>query len=202
MLKPSVVGVMGVLAVVPVSASAGIIGDAVLNPANGHYYAQVSVPGNIPWHVARTAAEGWTHNGFAGHLATITSAQENQFIVDHLEEAAIGMYWLGGFQAFDEAPEHDPAAGWQWVTGEEWVYTNWMAVTSEPNDAGASGEDVLRLWRSDWWSPTWGGQHALGQWNDDPVSSTARGYVVEFVPAPGVMGTLGLGLMGLSRRRR
>src|SRR5262249_35620494 len=42
--------------------------DAVLNPANGHYYKVISVPGGITWLDAKAAAEA-----LGGYLATITS---------------------------------------------------------------------------------------------------------------------------------
>jgi len=198
----NLVASVGVLAVVSGSALGSIIEDAVYNPDNGHYYAQVEVPGHIPWQRARAAAEEWTYNGVAGHLATITSDEESRFVVDHFEQAAIDMYWLGGYQDFDSAPEDDPAAGWRWVTGEEWGYTNWTPNSHEPNDSGPNGEDVLQLWRADWWLPEWNGNYPLGRWNDAPVDHPAPGYVVEFVPAPGVLGVLGIGVAGMSRRRQ
>ena len=182
------------------TANAGIITNAVRNPANGHWYAAVAIQGGIVWADARGAAELDTFNGVSGHLVTLTSAQENQFIVDNLEAACVGMYHIGGFQPYDPTPEADPAADWQWVTGEAWDYTNWMWVSNEPNDSGG-GEDVLRLWRSDWWLPEWTGQHPLGMWNDGIIDELVPGYVVEFAPTPGTVAVLGLGLLGFRRRR-
>ena len=56
----------------------------ILNPENGHYYALVdhfTDTGNvITWPDANAATELLSFNGLPGHLATIESASENQFI--------------------------------------------------------------------------------------------------------------------------
>ena len=168
-----------ILAGTTATASAQL-GEILLNPATGNYYAQVTTAEDILWDDARVAAEQLTHNGIPGHLATIHSPEENAFIVDNFYDAVHDMYWLGGYQVFDPAPEADPSADWMWVTGEAWEFTNWMYVSAEPNDGGTEGEDVLQLWRSDWWLSEWTGQHPLGMWNDAPDWHPAPGYLVEF----------------------
>jgi len=197
------IGVGGIA--ISASIAMGDVPGAVYNPVNGHYYAQVAAPTGILWEDAKAAAELLTFAGVNGHLATITSAEENQFIIDNLNDAVVDMYWLGGFQAFDPAAEADPSAGWQWVTGEAWSYTNWNLSGNEPNDSGPTGEDVLRLWRQDWWQNPPSGNHPLGVWNDDPVDHAGTGFVVEFlpanVPAPAT-GALLIAAGLISRRRR
>ena len=64
------------------------------------------------------------------HLATITSQEEQDFVNNLVAGLASGELWLGGFQ--DPITELNPAAGWTWVTGEPWAYTNWLS--SETND--------------------------------------------------------------------
>ena len=63
---------------------------------------------------------------YGGHLATIASQEEQDFL---------GNYggWLG---LTDENVEGQ----WEWVTGEPVNYTNW--IDGEPNDAG-NGEDYV-----------------------------------------------------------
>ena len=107
----------------------------VLNPANGHIYDAISAPGGITWDDAKAAAEA-----MGGHLATISSVDENTFIFVNLPEASLDGfgYWLGAFQPGD-TPEHDadPAAGWHWVTGESFDYSFWAhfgGPFGEPND--------------------------------------------------------------------
>jgi hypothetical protein len=139
---------------------------------NGHYYDVVSRSAGITWSVANEEAAALTFNGMHGHLATITSHQENDFIVRRFPRAIAGAYWLGGFQARSIL---DPGAGWQWVTGEPWGYTLWNR--DEPNDYygdGTSGQDENRL---HFWN------QAGGAWNDlRPSDNSPLGYVVEYEP--------------------
>ena len=140
----------------------------VLNPANGHYYDAIA--GDITWADADTAAESMTFMGLQGHLATITSQQEHDFVKDNLPEACLNLrgnipgYWLGGFQPSGSPP----AKGWQWVTGEPFSYTNWDI--GEPNST--SGEGVIHFKH---------GPAPNCEWNDlgSPLQSQA-GYIVEF----------------------
>jgi len=65
--------------------------------------------------------------GVHGHLATITSSAENAFISTQLGTTQFA--WLGGEQPPGSL---EPDGGWQWITGEPWVYTNWDI--GEPNN--------------------------------------------------------------------
>jgi len=142
----------------------GIEDDAavVYNPANGHWYTAVAAAGN--WDAANAAAQQMTYRGITGHLATLTSEQENTFVATSLPASASGSYWLGGYQD-RSAPDYvEPAGGWRWVTGEAWSYTNWSG--NEPNDSGP--EDYLLF-------------NVGPGWNDGKSDDTSyRGYVVEF----------------------
>ena len=65
---------------------------------NGHYYKVVMEP-NLLWEEAKAHAEQSTYNGVHGYLATITSAEEDQFIENLRRQAAPGGYgslWVGG----------------------------------------------------------------------------------------------------------
>ena len=73
-----------------------------------------------------------------GHLVTITSAEEQEFIENTvLVSPAKGYYWLGGIK--------DAEGNWKWVTDEEWNYTNWSG--GEPNNSGGR-EKCLHLYSS------------------------------------------------------
>ncbi|MGN0443963.1 MAG: lectin-like protein [Acutalibacteraceae bacterium] len=53
-----------------------------------------------------------------GHLATITSKGESDFVTELVQDKDIGYCWLG---ATDEAKE----GTWKWITGEKFKYKNW-----------------------------------------------------------------------------
>ena len=53
-------------------------GSPTFNPANGHYYQLVE--SNLSWSAAKAAAEASSYGGAQGHLATITSQSENDFV--------------------------------------------------------------------------------------------------------------------------
>lgn len=87
----------------------------VTNPENQHQYLLVNTP--MSWH---KASEHCTSLG--GHLVTIQSAAENQFVSRMSMSSGT---WLG---ATDEIQE----GVWIWVTGESWDYSNWYP--GEPNN--------------------------------------------------------------------
>ena len=170
------------IALLPVSAFAA----PVLNPANSHYYEVIPAPG-ISWDAAKLAAEMMEYNGVKGHLATITSSDEDGF-VDTLRDSEVGVggvlgslgqTWIGGFQ---QAGSVEPGEGWTWVNGEGAIpgvdcdptagcpdnYADW--ATGEPNNAGP-GENGLTL-----------GRYGLGGgWNDEGAApDSIGGYIVEY----------------------
>jgi hypothetical protein len=177
---------------------AGIAQAAIVNWAtNGHYYDAIAVSSGITWNDAKTVAENSTHLGMKGHLATVTSADENSFIVNNLGgPSAVNRFFLGGFQP---AGSLEPAGNWQWVTGETWSFTNW--APGEPNNTYSGGaifnsqatstsEEVLHFYPNG------------VNWNDVPLMSGWGGYIVEYepstpVPLPGAIWLLGSGLVGI-----
>src|SRR5207249_343125 len=91
------------------AASAAFAASAVaaptLNPANGHYYEFVFVPETISWPDAKAAAEQSSFNCGPGHLATLTSFDEDSFVeglrVQFLQDNNLPngfTFWAGGFQ--------------------------------------------------------------------------------------------------------
>ncbi len=73
-----------------------------------------------------------------GHLVTITSSEENDFVSSL---AGSNNIWIGFTDELNEG-------NWQWVTGESVTYTNWRS--GEPNDVGA-GEDYAALYSDGLW---------------------------------------------------
>src|SRR6266851_756137 len=63
------------------------------NPANGHWYQLVRVPGSLSWPDARNAAQALSYAGYPGHLVTVTSAAEEQFVVNSVLGAVSDSEW-------------------------------------------------------------------------------------------------------------
>jgi hypothetical protein len=105
----------------------------VVDPATGNAYERVDAA-NITWEDARALADSRVFDGRRGHLATITSAAEQNFVFNAFKGGGPGRLWIGGFQELPCATE--PAGCWMWVTEEPWMYTNWAA--GQPDDAGGN----------------------------------------------------------------
>ena len=81
--------------------------------ANGHVYRLETTPRT--WTDAKVAAESSSYRGVTGHLLTITSQAEQDFLINTFG----GLLWdtyLGGFLDLGV---------WKWVTAEPFNYTNW-----------------------------------------------------------------------------
>ena len=152
---------------------------------NNHYYEYFDSA--VTWGDAVTAAAAKSFNGMQGYLVTITSADEQAFLMSQ----NWGLSWAGGSDNGDEGI-------WTWRTGPEagqaFSYTNWNC--GEPNNC-CNGENYLQYnWAGGW--NDHGGPGNSGQMN---------GYVVEFsaaVPEPETYAMLlaGLGIVGAIARRR
>lgn len=159
------------------------LADAQRVEFDGHTYELIIAP-DISWAAAKAAAEATIVGGKAGHLATITSAAENDFLFNLIAPPTLAAFpgkseaWIGGWQ---------PAGTtWEWVNGEGPIpssgqstmpYANWHP--GEPNNAG--GEDHMTLGRYD------DTTSSPRTWNDsDENNGHIGGYLVEWdnvVPA-------------------
>ncbi|HEB95173.1 MAG TPA: hypothetical protein ENI96_01920 [Sedimenticola thiotaurini] len=134
----------------------------------------VTVPEGISFAAAQRRAQA-----MGGHLAVITSAEENAaaFAVAAADKRAwfIDGYgngigpWLGGYRATKEGP---PDQGWAWVDGTPWGFTAWSP--GEPNDFGGHEEHLQFFARGRLQAPTW---------NDIGADAPVRGFLVEFEDA-------------------
>jgi hypothetical protein len=89
---------------------------------NGHYDEYVPAE-HSSWTDANAAASSLSYAGLPGHLATVTSPEENAFVTDLLplviaagNEVTQEAY-LGGVQIDTIG---SPTEGWSWLTGEPW----------------------------------------------------------------------------------
>lgn len=141
--------------------AASIPDGAYVWAGNGHGYIVVTHDGGIGWDVAKQEAIA-----IGGHLATIGSAAENQFVsamantYDRAWDMSGGPY-LGGSQSVGAV---EPDGGWSWVTGEPWTYSDWSS--GEPS--GGFQEDFLQIY-----------VRFSTNWNDIP-SGASNSFVVEF----------------------
>jgi len=127
---------------------------------NGHYYELIFEV--VTFDIANEIAAGMSYEGLQGHLATVTSSEENDAICAYV---APNECWIGGYQV--EGSE-EPGEGWRWVTEEPWEYENW--ATGEPNDA-QGGENELT-----WWPGC--------NWNDGHGWDTMPSFLVEYEENP------------------
>ena len=92
-------------------AAPAVDNSAVFEAGNGHAYQFIAAPG-VGWDQARAAAAKLSWRKRPGYLATIDSAAEYQFVLDHLfSKTYPDVTYLGGRQT---APGE-----WRWVTGPD-----------------------------------------------------------------------------------
>lgn len=152
-------------------------GTPIIWETNGHAYDAIAAPtpAGINWVDSRDAAAALTLEGCPGYLVSITSREENEFIVSNLSDAmppGRRGYWIGAWQP---PGSEEPAGGWTWVSGEPFDFTNWNVARGEPNDYRVSwpetGEEAAHLW-----------DDGSGTWNDLGKLENTPGFVVEYDP--------------------
>lgn len=94
----------------PISVSAETYSPIATIDWNGHTYHVYDE--SMTWEEAKQYCEN-----SGGHLATITSEEENTIISNLISNSNYtkSMYWLGGYKDGD----------WKWITDESFVYANW-----------------------------------------------------------------------------
>ena len=151
---------------------------------NNHYYALT--PSATNWEAAEALAVSW-----GGTLATITSAKEQDFInvafltgaLDHrpvwiglVRTGAKGNFPSRVRRAMEDLGLVHPqaasgnAAGFEWVTGEPFSYSNWKQ--GEPNNSPPGEYCVAINWE---YARGPMSENLKGNWNDTPWDGT-RGY--------------------------
>lgn len=148
----------------------------VADGGNGHLYQLVVKNKPITWHEAARAAMNSHFRGLPGHLASITSPEEDAFVISSfIEELPARGVWMGLTDVLREGY-------FGWVTGEPFEYSNWASwpVQQPDNFQEASwhgGEDYGMYTQFPDKQP-WA-------WNDlsiDSIHETVSAYLVEYEP--------------------
>jgi hypothetical protein len=146
------------------SASSTPVAGPVVNPGNGHSYQLFVNEGRRPMLLADARAQA---EAMGGYLATVTSADEQDFINANIDSSGDLFVFLGAVQP-DGAAE--PDGGWMWLNGEPWTYANWGP--GEPNNVTTYGnENTLQMHN--------------GVWNDnvdtlDDLGGISNAFLVEW----------------------
>lgn len=97
---------------------------------NDHWYYVYNIEEIKDWKSAKEFCEEQN-----GHLATISSEEENQFIYNYMKND------MGYQSAYFGFTDENTEGTWEWVNGEEVVYTNWNST--EPNQENAKEDYAM-----------------------------------------------------------
>jgi hypothetical protein len=129
-----------------------------------HCYAEFTKPLSFKDAQAQCVATG-------GSLAVITSADEQEFLIDQvMQSEGVTSYWIGLTDSTTEGV-------YEWLDGEPFTFSNWRS--GEPNNAG--NEDCAEF---TWTCPFFGNCTADG-WSDRSCSVKSA-FVCEY-PAAGAL---------------
>ena len=121
---------------------------------NNHFYLMVEVSDPYEYYYAWDETKEYCEK-MGGHLATITSEEEQEVIENYLESyAEYDHYWLGGYRESEDS--------WKWITGEECKIYNWDS--EEPDGTG----DYIEIYDDGTWD---------GTYNDN---TDIEGYICEW----------------------
>lgn len=143
---------------------------------NGHFYQLVVEKQPLDWHQAARQAMNRHYRGMPGHLVTLTSSDEDRFVVTNLiEDVTTRGVWIGLTDVLREGH-------FRWVTGEPYEFTSWASWPDQQPDnfheaEWHGGEDYAMYTRFPGKQP-WA-------WNDlsiDSMYEKVSAYVVEYEP--------------------
>jgi len=146
---------------------------------NANYYQVISYNGT--WDEAKTAAEGLSYNGYAGHLVTLNSEDEFDFVKTITGLGDWNITWIGGYKS---------GSDYFWVNDEGTLdFSEWSA---DPWEEGyPAGDKGVAITGSGYGS------------NIRTQPGTCGEYIVEYSipePASAMLIACGAALIGLYRR--
>jgi hypothetical protein len=133
-------------------------------------------------------------NSLGGHLVTINDSEENDWIIDTFQQAALNdLETTSGIPAlWTGYIRNRGSSEWYWVSGESSTYTNW--ASGEPG--GSWNEVTSGILLTDH-----GSGWEAGQWHDilDPRAPQDYDYgLAETVPIPSTILLMCIGLIALA----
>ncbi len=156
----------------------------VAEGGNGHWYRLTEA--NSTWYEAEQQAVM-----AGGHLTTINSEEENDWLVAQFADADSVTLWIGLYQDLDDPDFSEPDHGWKWIGDPalcRWVtgnptecYTNWNG--GEPNNGGDEQDCVY--WYTD------SVPSSVGMWDDQMCISTTLA-IIERAPSVPTVSEWGL----------
>lgn len=153
---------IAMLPAIPFAAQAAQIPDeAVL--FQGHRYMRYELA--MTWNDARDYCEQ-----LGGHLATITSEEEQNTVGALVCLGGKNAYWLGANRL---------SGAWEWITGEPMAYTHWHV--GQPDGSG-DYMDMFSAQTPDWDSSFWDDTGAAGD-TTGGFTSEVIGFVCEWEEA-------------------
>ena len=120
---------------------------------NGHYYMLYNDSASY-----NAAQQKCIERG--GHLATLSSAEEDSFVFNYIKGKNVSSAYFG---LSDEKKE----GTWEWVTGEPVNYTNW--ASGEPNSESSAEDYAMYYYK-----------FSTGKWNDGRGPEVGSYYICEW----------------------
>lgn len=132
---------------------------------NGHKYQLIDSGKGCTWTEAYEACER-----MGGHLVTITSKEEHEFLKTLMGDRINRYCWIGGRKV---------SGKWTWITGETWTYTDWEP--DQPNGSGGGGYVLLQNYSGIVKPWNWDDQNNSGTspssiWNSAPYYQRTSSY--------------------------
>ena len=106
--------------------------DVVIDPSTGRAYSLIHA--EHTFQSAQAYAQSYRYRGVPGHLVTLNSQAEEDFVAASFRLP--GFTRIGLYQDLNDPNYSEPAGAWKWVTNEPLNYTNWLGPNRPDNSFG------------------------------------------------------------------
>ena len=162
-----VVVISNVSAADPTDSLVNIVVWDSISGGNDHTYAVLKMTQN--WTEANAVAPTLMQGADNGYLATITTQEENDFILNSVitgagnQPSVLNQFYLGAFWI---------SGSWTWQTGEPFSFENWSPT--EPNNVGT--ETVIAIWGFGETDP----RRPAGTWNNTLPDDSFNRFAIQW----------------------